>query len=942
MKKSKLFASKHLNGKPKSAPLTEWLEPRTMLSAGFIYDQTEYGPRASSGIVSVFTPSGLQLSSFGVDPAPQTIDVVNSNVFILTYEGGGGIDGPDTPAMIAEFTRTGATVNDSLISGLNNPQAMAISGSDIFVTLNDGTVAEYSTGGATLHAALISGLTSPGAIAVSGSDLFVQSTASDESEQIGEYTLTGSPVNTSLISGLSTSYSGFATNGSDLFVMTGTGVAEYTTSGSLVNSAFIASDTLSGINTSGSDIFVGQTADGVVADRSIDEYNPAGTLVQSYIRGQETGNFAIAPAAAANATGLHLNFEAQPDSSNLTDSSTVSPDVTVSLLDQDQDLASDAVRSVTLSIASGPAGATLTGVTTVPLVNGTAVFDNISVSPAGNYAFTAFDGTDLSAISASGYSAVPQPYELGFQTQTADVPQAMGTIAPLVVTVLDQNGDTPGNLSGDATISIASGPTGATLGGTLSVPFTNGQADFDDLTLSQPGVYTLQASDGGLYPSATTASFVVFGAAAALTIESSQPAVSLYQPVTFTATVAPVVAGGPAPGGTVMFTNASGDLLGTSNVQSNGTAVFSTTYNDLGAQSVSAFYSGDTTYSPAAAAVSETITTLDPQLSLTNSPASFAVGQPVTFTATVSSVATGTAAPTGTIEFTDQSGDLLDSTAVPSTGLATFTTTFIQPGEHTITATYSGDSLYSGASASVMDSTTTQTSVATLAFKRVVLPASVVLGVNFKSEIPAVVSNNSTAALKGVFNVNLYAEPTGGADGSQILITTFKKSRAIGAHQVSLIQIPLHIIPATLPAGSYKLLIEIFDPKGSAAITTLSNSLQLATPVVHPVLSVSGVSPVSIIAGKSGYILVTISNQGNIVARGIDLSISGSVEGGTPVILGSTSFRHASIKPSATLRLKIRFKIPRSTTHAAYLPVVDLTLDGVAASATGTTAFMVD
>jgi hypothetical protein len=75
---------------------------------------------------------------------------------------------------IGEYTTSGSTVNASLISGLNAPGIIAVSGSNLFVVnTGAGTIGEYTTSGSTVNASLISGLSEPNGIAVSGSDLFV-------------------------------------------------------------------------------------------------------------------------------------------------------------------------------------------------------------------------------------------------------------------------------------------------------------------------------------------------------------------------------------------------------------------------------------------------------------------------------------------------------------------------------------------------------------------------------------------------------------------------------------------------------------------------------------------------------------------------------------------------------------------------------------------------
>ncbi len=77
------------------------------------------------------------------------------------------------------------------------------------------------------------------------------------------------------------------------------------------------------------------------------------------------------------------------------------------------------------------------------------------------------------------------------------------------------------------------------------------------------------------------------------------------------------------------------------------------------------------------------------------------VNSPVTFTATITpSTATTAPTPTGTITFTDGAANL-GSSAV-SASAASFTTSTLVAGSHTITATYSGDTLYTGSSANLV------------------------------------------------------------------------------------------------------------------------------------------------------------------------------------------------------------------------------------------------
>src|SRR5438445_717057 len=109
----------------------------------------------------------------------------------------------DGSGTIGEYTTSGSPVNSTLISGLNFPLGIHLSGGNLFVVNgggNNGPIGEYTTSGAPINPALISmGLNFPGDIGFSGADLFV---TNENNGTIGKYTTSGATVNTALISGL--------------------------------------------------------------------------------------------------------------------------------------------------------------------------------------------------------------------------------------------------------------------------------------------------------------------------------------------------------------------------------------------------------------------------------------------------------------------------------------------------------------------------------------------------------------------------------------------------------------------------------------------------------------------------------------------------------------------------------------------------------------------
>ena len=69
----------------------------------------------------------------------------------------------------------------------------------------------------------------------------------------------------------------------------------------------------------------------------------------------------------------------------------------------------------------------------------------------------------------------------------------------LTVHAEDPYGNVDPTFNGSVTLSLATNPGSATLGGTLNVKAVNGVATFSGLTINNPGMgYTLKASSTGL------------------------------------------------------------------------------------------------------------------------------------------------------------------------------------------------------------------------------------------------------------------------------------------------------------------------------------------------------------------------------------------------------------------------------------------------------------
>jgi len=185
------------------------------------------------------------------------------------------------------------------------------------------------------------------------------------------------------------------------------------------------------------------------------------------------------------------------------------------------------------------------------------------------------------------------------------------------------------------------------------------------------------------------------------TLSTSTATAVFGQSVTLTANVSS--AAGTPTGGFVTF-RVGDSVLGTALVDANGQATLTIPSLGVGNFSLTASYTGTGNLANStSAAAGLTVSRASTAVALGSSLNSAATGQSVTFTATVSALAPGDGAPTGTVTFKD--GNVVVGTAQinPLSGKATLTTSFAATGGHTITATYSGDVNFEGSAQSLTE-----------------------------------------------------------------------------------------------------------------------------------------------------------------------------------------------------------------------------------------------
>ncbi len=296
-----------------------------------------------------------------------------------------------------------------------------------------------------------------------------------------------------------------------------------------------------------------------------------------------------------------------------------------------------------------------------------------SVDVAGNVeatntvTFTIRDATSTSLVS----SANPSGYSHSV-TFTATVTSSAGTPTG---TVVFHNGAT----------AIGSG--------TLSA----GKASFTTTTLAA-GTHSITAVYLGYPPYAPSTSAilsqVVDKAATSTSLTSSLNPAPYMKAVTFTATV---TSPGLSPVGYVKLMNGA-TLIGEVALSS-GKAVFTKSTLPVGLLSITAVYVGSENFKTSTSAVlDQTITQAGTTTSLTSSLNPSTLGSSVTFTAVVKANTAGT--PGGSVTFKD--GTTVLAVRALSSGEATFATTSLAVGSHSMTAVYGAGTNYAGSTSPVL------------------------------------------------------------------------------------------------------------------------------------------------------------------------------------------------------------------------------------------------
>ena len=463
----------------------------------------------------------------------------------------------------------------------------------------------------------------------------------------------------------------------------------------------------------------------------------------------------------------------------------------------------------------------------VTLSGGSATSGAATSMTVGNHVITAIYSGDTNYTTGtgtlSGGQIVNQASSVTSVASSAN-PSASGQSLTFTAAV------TPNNATGTVQFKIDGTIFGTPVslsGGSATSVATN------TLTFGSHVITAIYSGDTNYTTSTGTLSGgqIVYQTSSATAVTSSVNPSVLAQSVTFTATVSPDNATG-----TVQF-KIDGTNLGAPVSLSGGRATSGAiTTLTVGNHTITAVYSGDTTYASSTGTLSggQIVNSTSASTAVTSSANPSASGQSVTFTATVSP-----STATGTVQFTID-GTAFGSAVTLSNGNATSNaTTSLTVGNHTVSATYSGDSTYPTNTGTLSGGQTvgTQATITTIAL----IPG--VTGLDYSQTLRA--SGGSGALtwtrISGSLPSGLALDPSGVITGNPNAAGTYTfTARAIDGAGIT---------------ASKALTITINDPKyvyawGSSTYGQLGNNSNTAATTPVGVYAANLITAVAIEAGS--------------------------------------------------------------------------------------------
>lgn len=177
---------------------------------------------AAGGIVNPSLISGLK--------SPGAMVVSGTNLYVAVQGG------------IGKYTTSGTVINSNFVTGIGGYYAvgMVVLGTNIFAAVNT-TIEQFTTDGGIVNTSLVSMVTSAAGLATDGTNLF----ASLDNGTVAVYSTSGATVSSVLVNGLVPTYDPIAIVGTNLYVFQPPAhtVSQYATSGMLINPVLVSNFT---------------------------------------------------------------------------------------------------------------------------------------------------------------------------------------------------------------------------------------------------------------------------------------------------------------------------------------------------------------------------------------------------------------------------------------------------------------------------------------------------------------------------------------------------------------------------------------------------------------------------------------------------------------------------------------------------------------------------
>jgi large repetitive protein len=744
------------------------------------------------------------------------------------------------------------------------------------------------------------------------------------------------------------------------------GIATFSTStltaGSHSITGVYAGDTNSQPATANLMLIVNQATTAVVLNSS---GSPATVGLPLTLRATTTGNGATPSGSVTFFEGTTSLGSAQMDGSGLASlvlsSLTVGTHSITAVYSGDANDATNASAIFNQVIQKTTTSTTLTS-TSVTVSQGTSVQFAAQVSsnagiPGGAVQF--FDGTTLigtGTVNAAGVAVLNVSNLLVgqhniiavYSGDTNDGPSTSTSVTQIVqpITIVGLTSDhNPASIG--AVLTFTAGVSGANTIPTGTITFKDGSSILGVSTINGAGVATMSTSalsagshlitaaypgDGNNSASVSAVYNQVLQQATTQTVLSVGASTASYGS-SVTISVAVTGSGGTPTGSVTVLDGAT--ALGTANLTPAGTAIFASSSLSLGQHVLTATYGGDQNDATSTSApVVLTIQKQTVSLSIASNSNPSLGGLAVSFTAALQA---SSGVPTGSITWSDGAA-ILATTPVSGNGASSYTTSSLTPGQHTITATYSGDSTNGIATSNPIVETIQQaTSAVSLT----------------SNKNPGLVGDVITYSIAVTGNG---AQPGGTAilkDGNTAIGTVTLDANGLGALTTSSLTVGSHTLVVVYAGDAYHagsqsgLLTEVVLQGTTTSLTSSSNPSLGGNPVIFTAaIIVAGNVPITgTVIFKDGAMVLGVSA---ISTAGVATYTANSLSPGQHSITASYSGDSLN-QPSVTAALIQTVQTVSTTTTLSATPspsvlggTITLTaqINGTGNTPTGTVSFM--